>query len=100
MRNREERLRVRSEDGLLVGKVINTYREDRCGRRGRITEPSQVGLTEGPLPRECLPSDEPSAVAMTFALGCLGHIQGHLSHLVDAHHHRKVPANHPTHRSL
>src|SRR4029453_16796660 len=84
--NGEERLRVRSEHGLLLGEVFHSDREDRSLRRGGVAEASDVRLAERALPREALAGDRPGAVAVTLALGDLWQRQGQPSDLVDTHH--------------
>jgi hypothetical protein len=72
VRSREERLRVRREDGFLLAEVVDAGGQDRPFRRGLVPEASDVRLGEGPFPHEALAGDEPRAVAEALAFGDLG----------------------------
>ena len=61
--------------------------EDRFVGRPLVTEPFDVRLAEGPLPRETLAHDQPRPpVPVPLGDGDLGQVHRHPSGLVDAHH--------------
>src|ERR1700751_3400353 len=89
VRDREEGVRVRREDGLLLGQVGGTDRENRAVRRLFVAEPLDVRLAERALPGECLAVDLPRPVGLPVlvdALSYLGHAGGQACHVVEGLH--------------
>src|SRR5579863_4795910 len=64
VRDREEGVRVRCEDGLLLGQVGGADRENRAVRRLFVAEPLDVRLAERALPGERLAADLPGPVGL------------------------------------
>src|SRR3984885_1091080 len=64
VRDREEGVRVRRENGLLLGQVGGADRENRAVRRLHVAEPLDVRLAERALPSERLAADFPGPVCL------------------------------------
>src|SRR5262249_54808928 len=89
VRDRENGVRVRGEDGFLVVQVRGAHGEDWSLGRGLLAEPLQVGLAERAFPRERLATDGPGPVTVAvfgFALCDLGRCASHPSHVVERRH--------------
>src|SRR5919201_130172 len=67
MGNREEGLGLCREHRLLLDEIVHANREDGSIGWIHLAETSDVGLSERPLPRECVSRDAPRAIAVAIS---------------------------------
>ena len=77
---------MRREHRFLLSEIVDAHGEDGPCGRGLVSEPSDVGLAERPLPRERLAGDVPRADSVvTLGLRDLGETERDASDVVESH---------------